>query len=1082
MGESFGQRARGMRAAAVMQVLVVAVALALLAATVLLVVPVMLVQAVGNPLPATWPSMEDLRFAVTHGQVAPEVWIQILAVVVWVAWAALLVSFVGEFVHAVWGLGGRAIGGLRAGRWLASRLVAQWALVLSMISGPAAAGASVSIAPVIDHQTLYVEHEEPGNPVELPVPSTNPASNDEVLGEVTEVTVDRLDTLWRLAERHLGSGDRWQEIRDLNIGRTMADGTTLSHDFTLLQRGWVLLTPGGATETDSESTDSHRPSEGEQPTPDKGGLVESGSAVEVAEGDTLWGIAVEELTEHGAAPSAEEVAEYVVDVVDANDQLIVDPDMIHPGETLILPTITNPVIPPATAANASDAAPVPASGQHRSGDEGDHAPSVPTNPVAGGRAVVGVGVGGESHTLPMSAPADELRVSLSGTRSSGEAPDQRDGANDTVRSADGRETIRDAVLVGLGAGAGFLAAGVLSMIGRRWRYRMAHRKPGTVPASLEDPQLAVIRELRDVEVGRNDRDWLGRALGSLRQRPICEGERAVAPGLVTFDEDELRLHLVEPDPVAAPMPWGTDDNGETWRLDRSVTAEEIPAGDPEGLFPLLVAVGHDTLINLEAANVLGIYGPRPASLAMVRSFVHELATSTEAGIVDVRSTFAIEGADAYQLVKEQSPVSLVAELLPWIDDVAQRLEAANAANAYSYRLLAADADLYPVVVITDPAGVSQMEGLLAAAGKTKAPLALVIAGLQKGAIAEEETLVRTRIELVDDEVSVIHPWAVSTKPQTLGAVAADQLASVLSAVADDQKIPLVTNVRLSSFVSGGEAGDSLDLSAAAAVVPSEVGSMPETAEVVPDVDTFSSGETSPSTSPLVVRVLGPVTLDGLDEELTSQQLSLLTFLACSGPSTKSTIINNLWDGQAISRSRFPNLLTELRSKVGRHRVPEMVNSRYHLQGVVTDLDAFEAAACDANDLPADAAARRLREVMAMVSGMPFTVHHDRFWNWVADNSQFAARTEALVADTALRLARHEASAGKLEAAQWACEKGLLAAPTDEHLVSMLAEVYVRQGRRGTALRLVESWEERISRLDCGDPSDGPRRQLGVEVG
>ena len=58
------------------------------------------------------------------------------------------------------------------------------------------------------------------------------------------VTVQRGDSLWRIAARHLGSGSRWREIYDLNRGRVQADGRSLTNP-NLIQIGWVLELPSG---------------------------------------------------------------------------------------------------------------------------------------------------------------------------------------------------------------------------------------------------------------------------------------------------------------------------------------------------------------------------------------------------------------------------------------------------------------------------------------------------------------------------------------------------------------------------------------------------------------------------------------------------------------------------------------------------------------------------------------------------------------------------------------------------------------------------------------------------------------------
>jgi nucleoid-associated protein YgaU len=54
--------------------------------------------------------------------------------------------------------------------------------------------------------------------------------------------VGRGDTYWSLAERCFGDGARWSEIRDLNVGRVVADGVTMGADDDL-RRGWTILLP-----------------------------------------------------------------------------------------------------------------------------------------------------------------------------------------------------------------------------------------------------------------------------------------------------------------------------------------------------------------------------------------------------------------------------------------------------------------------------------------------------------------------------------------------------------------------------------------------------------------------------------------------------------------------------------------------------------------------------------------------------------------------------------------------------------------------------------------------------------------------
>src|SRR5262249_6615875 len=51
------------------------------------------------------------------------------------------------------------------------------------------------------------------------------------------------DCLWTIAEHHLGAGDRFPEIAELNSGHAMGHGEVF-RDQAVIQPGWVLQLPG----------------------------------------------------------------------------------------------------------------------------------------------------------------------------------------------------------------------------------------------------------------------------------------------------------------------------------------------------------------------------------------------------------------------------------------------------------------------------------------------------------------------------------------------------------------------------------------------------------------------------------------------------------------------------------------------------------------------------------------------------------------------------------------------------------------------------------------------------------------------
>src|SRR3546814_5223725 len=83
-----------------------------------------------------------------------------------------------------------------------------------------------------------------------PIPA---AAESPVPAALRTVTVQRHDTYWALAERELGDGLRWREIRDLNVGRSMPGGHTIVSGDDTLRAGWTLQLPAESPGTHSRS-------------------------------------------------------------------------------------------------------------------------------------------------------------------------------------------------------------------------------------------------------------------------------------------------------------------------------------------------------------------------------------------------------------------------------------------------------------------------------------------------------------------------------------------------------------------------------------------------------------------------------------------------------------------------------------------------------------------------------------------------------------------------------------------------------------------------------------------------------------
>lgn len=1030
-----------------------------LAASLLVGPPLLLVGMVGNPLPTVIPSWEDVSFAITNGQIDTWTWVKTLAVIGWVAWANLVASFGVEVLAVLRGGRARTVRVLGATQWFASRVVAQCALAGSLLfQSTVGVTASVGLPPLPIVATAPFSAPAVTE-VDLDLGSLDPAA-EQSTGLTVEV--GRRDTLWGLAEAHLGDGNRWEAIRDANVGRAMSDGSVLPAGFTRLTKGWTMLIPSD---------------------PAIGAVAASGHVaaglVEIERGDNLWRLSEDRLEAGKLDVEPAAVLDYVDEVVEFNDAAIDDRDLIYPGQVFTFPEVGEQ----ATGQVRPQLEP-----QVKLGDGGDGAG------LADEAALLDLeGSVGDGRNLSGPVPAHEPVDVQPRPDVGGQAPPGSEMEGAEGRSLDLDRAVDRLASVTVGAAGALLAAGALRALRRRRRYLLAHRSPGTIPRP-PSPELEQIERALHRQSDDEAAQWLRAALGSLAARPIWEGEVVAQPLGATFAADHLDVEFAAPDAMAAPLPWATPDGGRHWHLPRSTAIEDLSSADSADSVPALVTVGVDRLLNLEGVGLLAVTGSGNHPMDLVRSIVHELATSSSAGTIDIRTTMAVAGAGAYDLVQVQSPAALVEELVPWLDDMRPRLDESLATNAFAHRLVVPDEPLGPVIVVTDEAGFETMSTLVPYAKERTLPFALVVLGEVSSEYAIE----------VAAHSATLNPWDETIEPQLLGENAAKKLGELLVAASSGGEEPLVVGVQLSASVTDLRRGPVANGASSAELAPVASGAerrrsveSPAYEVVTPDAgaaarsgarendndgDAADFGQGGDPATPdpgptMTIQVLGDVIVSGADAELTSQQLSLLAYLACHGSSGREAIIEALWDGQVISRSRFPNLLAELRARIGRNHLPEARSGRYQLQGVTTDLVAFERGVGAANKQPPQEAVVTLRSIMTLIRGVPLTPPGRRFWSWIGDETHLAARVEALVADTAARLARFEQDLGSLDGAQRACEQGLLASPTDETLVVVLTEVYMMLGKPGLARRLVERWEDKISRLECGDPSDEPRKRL-----
>jgi LysM repeat protein len=261
---------------------------------ILIGLPFLLVAIGANPIPDSVPSLEEVKtslLARDDGTLA----MSGIVVVAWAGWAFMAVSILVEAIALVCGVRAPRMPGLALPQSAARHLVAAAAMlvVATPMTGQTAHAETTPLAYAAAASTGH--HH----------PASAPAATDEkTLTPTIAHTVQPGESLWSIAEEHLGDGRRYGEIVDLNR-------PVIGDKPGFLSPGWVLQVP----ELDQPATAG----------PDR---------YIVERGDTLSGIADDQLGD----------ADLYMEIYDASTKLtqpggarLSNPNVIDVGWTLNIP-------------------------------------------------------------------------------------------------------------------------------------------------------------------------------------------------------------------------------------------------------------------------------------------------------------------------------------------------------------------------------------------------------------------------------------------------------------------------------------------------------------------------------------------------------------------------------------------------------------------------------------------------------------------------------------------------------------------------------------------------------------------------
>ncbi|MCX5009196.1 LysM peptidoglycan-binding domain-containing protein [Streptomyces sp. NBC_00638] len=533
-----------------------------------------LVVAVGGlPLlltwatPVIWASSHDELAHLLDRQDTGAVFLLVLVVVGWMGWAQFTFCALRELLAQLRGRRWHAPRGLGTSQRAAALLVGS-ILVLLPTGSALASDAQAATTATASRTPGQAPQAEPSSRVVQASAAAPESSSSYTVREMRPA-----ESLWSIAERELGDGERWREIADLNEGHAMGGGHVFRSN-SFLQPGWKLAMPESLGPQGLRAQSDGRASVAAE----KGERV-----VTVHSGDSLSKIAENEVGDGGAWPALFEASkgQRQPDGLPA----ITDPDMIYAGQHVTVPG----------ARPDQDSPPV-----DRPGSNGSEPPSASHTPPdqkpsegPGGQDDMPAATPSQSAALPSSAPRTPSAPS---TPSASAAPhESAEPAAPTSQPApsspEGAEPAPASSLLNLrtvvGAGA-LLAAAVTAALALRRTLQRRRRKPGetiaiTAQTAPAEAQLAAAAEPSGV--ARLDvvlRTMVHAAERDGRGVPVLRAARL----------DARTVHVLPDDLASAPQVPFVAGAAGWWRLDAGVELlDEETARTIAAPCPALVTVG-----------------------------------------------------------------------------------------------------------------------------------------------------------------------------------------------------------------------------------------------------------------------------------------------------------------------------------------------------------------------------------------------------------------------------------------------------------------------------------------------------------
>ena len=957
----------------------------------------------------------------------------VIGVVAWIAWAVLAVSLVVEILAAIRGVTAPRLPGLTLPQGLAGRLVATAALLFAVapMAAPVFATQPAHAEAAVEMPPLATQSEAPVTPQAAPAPEA--ATHKDT--PTVDYVVRRGDSLWKIAQEHLGDGMRYREIVALNEA-------VLHGEPSFIDPGLTLRLPSDSAQTAPEESQSE--------------------TYAVEPGDTLWDIAEEELGDGTRYP---EIFEASRDTAQSNGQHLTDPDLIRPGWELTIPgTDDSPVVeppsvekPPAQTPGGRHLGPSPtesAPPDESSGAEPTDPPTVTPSDDADD---------GENATVTWLVPgltgagvllAGSVLLAVRAHRRT-QQRHRRPGFGIAPPPPEVRAIEKTATV------AGAPAAEVIDQLDRLLRHLAA--------AMGEAPKVS------GVEVGRHT-VTLHLAKPADLPKPWAGSGVTWAADLDSPVGDE---DVLPPYPLLASVGQGAD--GNLWLLDFEQLGSVAIAGDPDRATALARHLTAELALSpwtvISTVDTIGV-ASELSSLDSGRLRCHtkddtEFLARLQESLAEAQALGHGDPEPFRALLVAGNRTSQVRALVELVQHQTSRsgFGVVNIGDAE-------DGD----VVIE-----------LTCDGNLRVPvLDLNVTGA--GLTSDEATATAAIVDLTRDAVVVPMPREEGANGWR---ALADQAGALITELTEARPpgeaggaslLPEATQRYESVASTTAE-----DVETLAPVVPAQARRIVEESD--PQLDDDLAEWRNPESELPRLQLLGPVTVIAQGDppsavaERRAYFNELVTFLALHPTGVSSRQVREAF---GITQSRARTDLGYIRTwfgtnpRTGELHLPAATTSPahrdrgtngYQLTDVLMDLDLFRRLRARAQARGADGM-DDLIAALDLVRGEPFSDLRTPGWSWLLDGERLHETAAFAVVDVAHIVATDAFSRGDLDRAHTAAEKGCHAAPYDEVCRLDLAKVAEAEGHTTLAEQILD--EEVFNRTDDHlPPIDVPRRTKTV---